>query len=133
MALKTTRKKTITKEKDAKNGTTKKRSREQNVVMQEKEDQLSFNPFKTKEQIKPFELSFIENEQMTHDEENQTDDSFKELLRRRIEQMNKKMQEKDKKVTAHIRHNYQEDIENSGKSWFESKLLNDVPRKLTTC
>ncbi|EUD69455.1 hypothetical protein C922_00318 [Plasmodium inui San Antonio 1] len=130
MAFKTTKKKTITKQ-DPKNGTTKKRSTEQNVVSQEEEDQLSFNPFKTKEQIKPFDLS-IENEKTTDEEENQTD-SFKELLKRRIKQMNQKMKEKDKKVTAHIRHKYQEDIENSGKSWFESKLLNDVPRKLTTC
>ncbi|ANQ09665.1 Uncharacterized protein PCOAH_00046480 [Plasmodium coatneyi] len=132
MALKTTKKKIITKEKkDAKNGTTKKKSRDQNVVSQEKEDELSFNPFKTKEQIKPFELS-IENENTTDEEENQTD-SFKELLKRRIKQMNQKMKEKDQKVTPHFRHKYQEDIENSGKSWFENKLLNDVPRKLTTC
>ncbi|GAB68115.1 hypothetical protein PCYB_126800 [Plasmodium cynomolgi strain B] len=132
MALKTTKKKRITKEKkDSQNGTTKKRSRDQNVVSQEEEDRLSFNPFKSREQIKPFELS-IENEKTTDEEENQTD-SFKELLKRRIKQMNRKMKEKDKKVTTHIRHKYQEDIENSGKSWFESKLLNDVPRKLTTC
>ncbi|CAG9473915.1 conserved Plasmodium protein, unknown function [Plasmodium vivax] len=131
MALKRTKKKTIAKEKGPQNGTTKKRSREQNVVSQEEEDRLSFNPFKTKEAIKPFELS-IENEKTTDEGENQTD-SFKELLKRRIKQMNQKMKEKEKKVAAHFRQTYQEDIENSGKSWFESKLLNDVPRKLTTC
>ncbi|CAA9989679.1 conserved Plasmodium protein, unknown function [Plasmodium knowlesi strain H] len=131
MALKTTKKKIITKEKYHQNDRTKKRNRDQNVVSQEEEDQLSFNPFKTKEQIKPFELS-VENEITTHEEEMKTD-SFKDLLKRRIKQMNQKMKEKDQKVTTHFRHKYQEDIENSGKNWFENKLLNDVPRKLTTC
>ncbi|CRH01455.1 conserved Plasmodium protein, unknown function [Plasmodium relictum] len=103
------------------NGTSKKK-KEKNISGK---DDLSDNPFMQKEEIKPFNLN-IENE--TSEEKVQTDE-FSKLLKRRIKQINK-IKEKDKKKFE-SKLMYEDDIEKSGKSWYEEKLVNDVPRKLT--
>ncbi|GAW82616.1 hypothetical protein, conserved [Plasmodium gonderi] len=130
MALKSTKKRTIAKKAPQKNATTKTKSKEQNFVYPKEEDLLNYNPFMTKEEIKPFELN-IENEEIS-DEEEIEKDSFKELLKRRIKKMNQKVR-KHHKRDSNLRKRHEVGIEISGKSWFENKLLNDVPRKLTIC
>ncbi|CRG94666.1 conserved Plasmodium protein, unknown function [Plasmodium gallinaceum] len=119
MAIKNKR---IKKKKSQINGILKKKKVN---FINEKENDLSDNPFMQKEEIKPFNLK-IEHE--ASEDEVQID-KFKELLKRRIKQINK-IVEKNKK-NFETNKMYGDDIEKSGKSWYEDKLVNDVPRKLT--
>ncbi|KAI4836803.1 hypothetical protein MKS88_004608 [Plasmodium brasilianum] len=124
MALKIKNK--IVKKKANSKGTTK-RKKEKNVI-NELNDSLNCNPFMKKEEIKPFILS-IEDERK-EDNEVERKGTFEKLLKKRIKQMNNKLKELNKGNTE-FSQMYEDDIEKLGKRWYEKKLVNDVPRKLT--
>ncbi|EWC85536.1 hypothetical protein PFNF54_05728 [Plasmodium falciparum NF54] len=55
--------------------------------------------------------------------------SFNLLLKKRIKQMNKQTENTQDKEDD--RYSFQDEIADFGKSWYEEKLVNDIPRKLT--
>ncbi|SCM07180.1 conserved Plasmodium protein, unknown function [Plasmodium chabaudi chabaudi] len=117
--------KAVKKTKNQNNASNKKKQ-SIDTIIEKDEDSLNYNPFTTKETIKPFDLD-IEDE-IVEKKEHKTD-PFKELLKKRIKQMNAKVEQtkenKDEKET------FEDEMEKSSKEWYEQNLVNDVPRKLT--
>ncbi|SOV83340.1 conserved Plasmodium protein, unknown function [Plasmodium sp. gorilla clade G3] len=97
------------------------------------------NPFLQKEDIKPFDISNMEYDQTESENEEeiklqqqkiqQNKASFNLLLKKRIKQMNKQKENVQDKEDD--RYTFQDEIGDFGKSWYEEKLVNDIPRKLT--
>ncbi|EAA18968.1 hypothetical protein [Plasmodium yoelii yoelii] len=122
------------------NKATKKTKNQNNVTTQKKklldtniqndENDLNYNPFTTKETIKPFDLD-IEDDKIEKTEHRKgRKNPFKELLKKRIQEMNAKV-EQTKENRDDETETFENEIEKFGKEWYEKNLVNDVPRKLT--
>ncbi|CAD2111320.1 hypothetical protein YYG_03402 [Plasmodium vinckei petteri] len=108
------------------NNVNNKKKKSIDTIIQKDENSLNYNPFTTKETIKPFDLD-IEDEIIEKEEYKK--DPFKELLKKRIKQMNAKANRI--KENRDERETFEDEMEKSGRQWYKQNLVNDVPRKLT--
>ncbi|CDO66935.1 conserved Plasmodium protein, unknown function [Plasmodium reichenowi] len=142
MAIITKKKNQIIKKGKSKNMVpSMKNSKDGKKVGEKKKDKYNIcsNPFLQKEDIKPFDVSNmeyddteseIEEEKKLQQQKIQQDKaSFNLLLKKRIKQMNKQTENIQDKEDD--RYTFQDEIADFGKSWYEEKLVNDIPRKLT--
>ncbi|SOV25191.1 conserved Plasmodium protein, unknown function [Plasmodium sp. DRC-Itaito] len=142
MAITTKKKNQIIKKGKSKNMVTSmKKNKNRKKVGENKKDEYNIcsNPFLHKEDIKPFDISNMEYDNTGSEIEEETKlqqkkiqqdkASFNLLLKKRIKQMNKQKENiQDKEDESYT---FQDEIGDFGKSWYEEKLVNDIPRKLT--